>query len=341
MIASLWAIRLFFLALCTLAGFAVSELRHDLFAGGHAGLLGIVIGFGFGGLLIALDEMLKGFSLRAFSATTFGLILGIVVAKLIDSSGLFDGVSDETRWLIRLGLFLAFSYIGMVLAMRSNKEDFSLIIPYVRFARRDKGDTLTLLDTSSVIDGRIAELLEAKFVEGTIIVPRFVLKELQQLADSADTIKRARGRRGLEMLNTIQQNPKNEVTIHDGDFPDEKEVDAKLIRLARNLGAKLFTNDHNLGKVAALQGVSCVSLHELSRVLKPVLLAGEILTLKIAREGKDKGQGVAYMPDGTMVVVNNGLAHVGQQIEVQVQNVVQTGAGVMVFAEARAKTNQH
>ena len=267
-----------------------------------------------------------------------GLLLGIVVAKLIDSSGLFEAVSDETRWLVRLGLFLAFSYIGMVLAMRSNKEDFSLIIPYVRFARRDRVDTLLLLDTSAVIDGRIAELLAAKFIEGTIIVPRFILKELQQLADSEDSIKRARGRRGLDSLNTIQQNPKNEVTIHDGDFPEEKDVDAKLIRLARNLGAKLFTNDHNLGKVAALQGVSCVSLHELSRVLKPVLLPGEILTLKIAREGKDKGQGVAYMPDGTMVVVNNGLAHVGHQIEVQVQNVVQTGAGVMVFGEARAKT---
>lgn len=339
MIASLWAIRVLFLALCTLAGFAVSELRDDLIPGGNGGLIGIAIGFGFGGLLIALDEMLKGFSLRAFSATTLGLLLGICVAKLIDSSGLFDGVNDDTRWLVRLGLFLAFSYIGMVLAMRSNKEDFSLIIPYVRFARRDKADTLVLLDTSAVIDGRIAELLAAKFVEGTIIVPRFVLKELQQLADSADDIKRARGRRGLDMLNTIQQNPKNEVTIHDGDFPEEKDVDAKLIRLARNLGAKLFTNDHNLGKVAALQNVSCVSLHELSRVLKPVLLAGDLLTLKIVREGKDKGQGVAYMPDGTMVVVNNGLAHVGHQIEVQVQNVVQTGAGVMVFAESRAKTN--
>jgi len=339
MIASLWAIRILFLALCTVGGFALSELRPDLISDGNARLIGIAIGFGFGGLLIALDEMLKGFSLRAFSAITLGLLLGIAVAKLIDSSGLFDGVSDDTRWLVRLGLFLAFSYIGMVLAMRSSKEDFSLVIPYVRFARRDKADTLVLLDTSAVIDGRIAELLEAKFIEGTILVPRFVLKELQQLADSEDSIKRARGRRGLEMLNTIQQNPKNEVTIHDGDFPEEKDVDAKLIRLARNLGAKLFTNDHNLGRVAALQNVSCVSLHELARVLKPVLLPGELLSLKIVREGKDKGQGVAYMPDGTMVVVNNGLAHVGHQIEVQVQNVVQTGAGVMVFAESRAKTN--
>ncbi len=338
MIASLWAIRVFFLALCTIGGFALSELRPDLIPGNNASLIGGVIGFGFGGLLIALDEMLKGFSLRAFSATTLGLLLGICVAKLIDSSGLFDGVSDDTRWLVRLGLFLAFSYIGMVLAMRSNKEDFSLIIPYMRFARRDKADTLVLLDTSAVIDGRIAELLTAKFVEGTVIVPRFVLKELQQLADSADDMKRARGRRGLEILNVIQQQ-QTEVAIHDADFPEEKDVDAKLVRLARNLGAKLFTNDYNLSKVAALQGVNCINLRDVSRVLKPVLLPGEHLSIKIVREGKDKNQGVAYLPDGTMVVVNNGLAHVGHQIEVQVQNVVQTGAGVMVFAESRAKTN--
>src|SRR5207249_649765 len=154
--------------------------------------------------------------------------------------------------------------IGMVLAMRSNKEDFSLIIPYVRFAPRNKPDNLLLLDTSVVIDGRIADLIEANFLEGIIVVPRFVLKELQQVADSADSIKRARGRRGLEMLNRLQRSTKNEVKIHDGDFPEEKEVDAKLIRLARNLGAKLFTNDFNLGKIAELQQVNYVNTHEWS-----------------------------------------------------------------------------
>jgi uncharacterized protein YacL len=338
MIASIWAIRVLFLGLCTLAGFALSQLRPDL-VGPHSGeLIGATIGFGFGGLLIAVDEMLKGFSLRAFSAITFGLLLGILVAQLIDRSGLFDRVNDDSRWLIRLGLFLGFSYIGMVLAMRSNKEDFSLIIPYVRFSRRDKPDNLVLLDTSAVIDGRVAELIEANFVEGIIVVPRFVLKELQQVADSADPIKRLRGRRGLEMLNRIQQNQRNEVKIHDGDFPEEQGVDSKLVRLARNLNAKLFTNDHNLGKIAALQNVVCVNLHELSRLLKPVMLAGEVLTLRLVREGKDKGQAVAYLPDGTMVVVNHGQPHVGQQIEAVVQSVLQTGAGVIVFADLRSTT---
>ena len=337
MIASIWAIRVLFLGLCTLAGYALSQVRPDLVGAANGGLIGTVIGFGFGGLLIAVDEMLKGFSLRAFSATTFGLLLGIVVAQLIDSSGLFDRVDDDTRWLVRLALFLGFSYIGMVLAMRSNKEDFSLIIPYVRFARRgDRPDNLILLDTSAVIDGRDADLIEANFIEGIIVVPRFVLKELQQVADSHDAVKRARGRRGLEMLERIQKNQRNEVKIHDGDFPEETGVDAKLVRLSRNLGAKLFTNDHNLGKIAALQNVTCVNLHELARMLKPVMLPGEVLTLKLVREGKDKGQAVAYLPDGTMVVVNNGQAQIGHQVEAVVQSVIQTGAGIIVFADLRS-----
>ena len=332
----LWIIRILFLGLCTLGGYAISQVRPEFVGVSHASVFGMMIGFGFGGLLIAVDEMLKGFSLRAFSAITFGLLLGTLVALLIDRSGLFENADDPVRWIIKLGLFLGFGYIGMILAMRSNKEDFSLIIPYVRFSPQNKPENLLLLDTSVIIDGRIADLIEAKFIEGLIIVPRFVLKELQQVADSADPLKRSRGRRGLEMLNRIQRNTTNEVRIHDADFPEETEVDTKLVHLARNLNARLYTNDYNLSKIAELQNVSYVNLHEIAKALKVILLPGEMLQLKIVREGKDKGQGIGYLPDGTMVVVNNGQPHIGHQAEVQVQNLRQTGAGIIVFADLQS-----
>ncbi len=334
---SLWVIRILFLGLSTAGGFAVSQVRPELIQYGWAGAL---IGFGFGWLLIAIDEMLRGFSLRAFSATTFGLLLGSLIALLIDHSGLFQNADDSSRWLIRLALFLAFGYIGMILAMRSNKEDFSLIIPYVRFAPEQRPDNFLLLDTSVIIDGRIADLIEAKFLEGIVVVPRFVLQELQQVADASEPLKRARGQRGLEMLGRLQQNKRLEVKIHDADFPGETGVDAKLVLLAKNIRAKLFTNDHNLLRVAELQSVSCVNLNELAQCLRTALLPGEVVSLKIVREGRDKGQGLGYLPDGTMVVVNHAFNHIGRQVDVEIQNTRQTGAGVMIFAELRPGSNQ-
>ena len=332
---SLWSIRLLFLGLCILGGYAISQVRPEYVGDMHGEVYGMMIGFGFGGLLIAVDEMLKGFSLRAFSAITFGLLLGMAVALLIDRSGLFDHADDKSRWLVRLCLFLSFSYIGMILAMRSNKEDFSLIIPYVRFSPQNKPENLLLLDTSVLIDGRIADLIEAKLIEGLAVVPRFVLLELQQIADSTDELKRARGRKGFETVKRLQSNAKIEVRIHDTDFPEEKGVDAKLVRLARNLNAKLFTNDHNLAKVASLQSIDCINLHEISLMMKVSLVSGEIVQIKIVREGRDKGQGVGYLPDGTMVVVNHGQNHIGQTVEAQVISSVQTGAGILVFAERK------
>jgi uncharacterized protein YacL len=329
---SLWVVRIAFLLLCTIGGYAVSQVRPELINGG---LYGLAIGFGLAGLLIAIDEMLKGFSLRAFTATTFGLFLGSMIAWMIDHSELFTFTDGRTRWLVRLGLFLCFGYIGIILAMRSNKEDFSLIIPYVRFTAQNKPDNLLLLDTSVIVDGRVADLLESRFLEGMVVVPRFVLKELQFMADSSDSNKRARGRRGLEVLNRIQHSTKNEVKIHEGDFSPELDVDSKLLHLGKALRAKLFTNDYNLAKIAELQSVPCININELATAMKPVILPGETLNLRIVREGKDKGQGVGYLTDGTMVVVNQGHSFIGQQTQVQVQSLLQTGAGVIVFAEIK------
>jgi len=332
----MWTIRILFLSLCGIAGYAITQVRPESVQWPNSELLGIIIGLGFGSLLVAVDEMLKGFSLRAFSATTFGLLLGTVVAQLIDGSGLFDQVDAEvTRWLIRLALFLAFSYIGIVLAMRSNKEDFSLIIPYVRFTPRNEPVNLLLLDTSIIIDGRIVDLLGTGITEGILVVPRFVLRELQQLADSADLLKRERGKRGLDLLKHLQENPQQPLQIHEGDFPEETGVDAKLIRLAKNLGARIYTNDSNLGRIASLQGIICVNLHDVAKCLRAALVPGEPLTLRITKEGRDKGQGVGYLPDGTMVVVNNAAQCIGKDVEARVQSTLQTGSGVMVFADLK------
>lgn len=342
----LTVIRVLFLSLCVLAGYAVSQVQPDLIhhpsLSAPPGVFGVLIGFGFGGLLIAIDEMLKGFSLQAFSAATFGLVLGTIIAWLIDRSELFVYVDQyPVRWLIRLSLFIGFSYIGMVLAMRSNREDFFLIIPYVRFSPREQSEKLLLLDTSVIIDGRIADLIDARFLQGIVIVPRFVLRELQTVADAADPVKRERGRRGLEMLNRIQRNETNEVKIHEtgGEAEQGGDVDNRLVRLAKLLGATLYTNDFNLGKIAELQGVRHVNLNELAAALKPVLLPGESLRLKLAREGRDKHQAVGYLGDGTMIVVNNAREQIGETVDVVVSSLLQNASGTMVFAEL-LKTRQ-
>ena len=333
MASSFWIIRAFFLILSVLGGYAISQVQPQAIS---SGVNGALLGFGFGGLLIAVDEMLKGFSLRAFSAATFGLILGSLIAWMVDRSGLFVYADEQpTRWLIRLSLFLGFTYIGMVLALRSNKEDFSLIIPYVRFTRQDAPPAFILLDTSAIIDGRVADLIENKFIEGTIVVPRFVLAELQNIADSSDPIRRARGRRGLETLSRVQKIRNIEFKLHEGDFPDEMAVDSKLMRLAKATGAKLYTTDFNLGKVAELQGIPFVNMIALGNSMKMVVLPGESVQLRVVREGKDKGQGVGYLNDGTMVVINHAAPLIGQQVEVQIQSTLQTGAGVIVFADVK------
>lgn len=329
---SLWVVRILFLALSTLSGYAVSQYRPEVINGG---IYGIMIGFGLGGLLIAIDHMLKGFSLRAFSAATFGMFLGTLLASIIDRNNLFTYTSEESRWVIRLGMFLAFGYLGMVLALRSNKDDFSFIIPYVRFKAQHEPENLLVLDTSVIIDGRILDLIEARFVDGIVVVPRFVLKELQTIADLSDPIRRARGRRGLEMLSRLQKNPKVLVRIHEADIPEEPEVDSKLVRLTRNLGARLFTTDYNLGKVAELQQVACVNIAELSNALRPMIVPGDILTLRLMREGKERDQALAYLNDGTMVVVNRAQHLIGQVVQVQVSSLRQTGAGVIIFAEVK------
>ena len=289
---------------------------------------------GFGGSLfvILIEMLMKRFSIRNLSAAVFGLIFGFFMAWVLTSVMKLIPMSIQLFASLQIILILIFCYLGMVIAMRG-KDEFNLIVPYVKFVRQDKRDDIVLLDTSVIIDGRIADIFHTHFIEGRIVIPRFVLKELQQIADSQDSLKRNRGRRGLDVLNKIQKATELDVRIQEEDFPEIKEVDAKLVKLAKLLGAKIFTNDFNLNKVAELQGITVLNINELANALRPVVLPGEPMEVRISKEGKEYNQGIAYLDDGTMVVVDNSKHMIGQVTKVIVTSVLQTSAGRMIFAK--------
>jgi uncharacterized protein YacL len=323
------SLRLFFILLSTIVGYYVGSLLGGFkpqfaFAGAMLGFLGSLA-------IILLEIAMRRFSIRNLSAAVFGLVFGFFMAWLVTSVLRLIPMSLELFASFQIILILVFCYLGMIIAMRG-KDEFNLIIPYVKFVRQDKKEDIILLDTSVIIDGRVADILSTRFVEGRLVIPRFVLKELQQIADSQDGLKRNRGRRGLDILNKLQKTPAFDVRIQEEDFPEIKEVDAKLVKLAKLLGAKVFTNDFNLNKIAELQGVTVLNINELANALRPVVLPGEAMEVRISKEGKEYNQGVAYLDDGTMVVVDNSKQLIGQTIKVIVTSVLQTSAGRMIFA---------
>jgi uncharacterized protein YacL len=324
-------IRVFFVLLSTLVGTQMGFLvtpdsNFGPVLGGAIGSLGAVI-------LIILEMGLKRVSVSGLSTAVFGLIFGLLIAKLLTSAFLMHPRLQEEplRSIIQICFYLIFGYLGMAITLRG-RDEFNVIIPYVKFSRQDQQESLLILDTSAIIDGRIADLCQTKFVEGQLIVPRFVLKELQGVADSSDTIKRNRGRRGLDILNKIQKDASINVKIHEEEFPDIPTVDAKLVKLAQMLNAKVLTNDYNLNRVAEIQKVTALNINELANALKPVVLPGEALEIKVVKEGKEYNQGIAYLEDGTMVVVENGRQCIGRTARVLVSSVLQTQAGRMIFA---------
>lgn len=322
-------VRLFFVFLSTIVGYYIGSFVSD--PGVKNALAGAMVGF-FGSIFVILIELrLKKFSTRNLSAAVFGLVFGFFMAWILTLVVRLIPMDPRIYSSINIMFILIFCYLGMVIAMKG-KDEFNLIIPYVRFTRQDQNDTIIVLDTSVIIDGRIIDIANTHFIEGRFLVPRFVLRELQQIADSQDPLKRNRGRRGLDVLNNLQKNPKMSVRIHEEDFPEIKDVDAKIVKLAKLLSAKVFTNDFNLNKIAEFQGVSVLNINDLSNALKPVVLQGEEMTVKISREGKEYNQGVAYLDDGTMVVVDNARRLIGQTTRVTVTSVLQTSAGRMIFA---------
>lgn len=323
-------IRAFFVILSTIVGYYVGAILGNFrpewaITGSVSGLVG-------SGMIILIEMLMRKFSIRNLSAAVFGLIFGFFMAWILTSVLKLIPMGIELFSSIQIILILIFCYLGMVIAMRG-KDEFNLIIPYVKFARQDKKDDIIILDTSVIIDGRIADICQTRFIEGRLVIPRFVLKELQQIADSQDALKRNRGRRGLDILNRIQKNSSLDVRIHEEDFPEVREVDTKLVKLAKVLGAKIFTNDFNLNKIAELQGVPVLNINELTNALRPVVLPGESMDIRIIKEGKEHNQGVAYLDDGTMVVVDNTRHLIGQAVKVVVTSVLQTSAGRMIFGK--------
>jgi uncharacterized protein YacL len=251
-------------------------------------------------------------------------------------------IFDVQTFLFHIGglvFLLGFPYLGLVLGARFGKE--KLPSTQQKFFELD-GNTVCpkVLDTSVIIDGRVADLCETRFLEGTFLVPHFILDELQHIADSSDSLKRARGRRGLDILNKIQKMGDVDVRIIDEDFPHVKEVDAKLIVLAKKMNAKIVTNDLNLNKVAELQGIRVLNINELCNALRPVVLPGEAIRVFVLKEGKEAGQGVAYLDDGTMIVVDNARRYIGKNVDVIVTSVLQTTAGRMIFTRLKEETER-
>jgi uncharacterized protein YacL len=324
---TLWLIRGFFVALSTIVGYRIGGLLGPDLAG-----VGALAGAAVAVSLIGLELALRKVSSRGLSAAVFGMLFGLILSRLIISTLDMVPMMPELANSMKAAIIVIFCYYGMIIALRG-RDEFNLIIPYVRFARQDQREETILLDTSVVIDGRIADICQTKFIEGRLIVPRFVLKELQQIADSQDPIKRNRGRRGLDVLARLQKTPQVDIKISEEDFADVKEVDAKLVKLAKLIGSKVLTNDFNLNKIAELQGVRVLNINELANALKPVVLPGELLEARLIKEGKEYNQGVAYLDDGTMVVVEQGRNLIGQTVRVLVTSVLQTAAGRMIFAK--------
>ncbi|HPS37075.1 MAG TPA: TRAM domain-containing protein, partial [Candidatus Omnitrophota bacterium] len=323
-------IRLVFILGCALFGYLSQGLSGLQLP--YASWISAGIGALIGVLIVSIDIFFKQYTVRNILSVIAGLALGLLTHRLFMMVVTYANFPTEANRNFGIATAIIFSYLGIITILRG-QDEFSLMIPFVRLDSKGPGEELILLDTSVIIDGRISDIANTHFLSGKLILPRFVLKELQLIADSSDPLKRNRGRRGLDVLNAIRENPNIQVKIHEMDFPEFNTVDAKLVKMGQVMEAKVFTNDYNLNKVAELQGVKVLNINDLANALKPVVMPGEEMEIKILKEGKEHEQGVAYLDDGTMVVVDNGKRRLGQTVKVTITSVLQTQAGRMIFAK--------
>jgi len=317
-------LRLVFATACVAAGYHFHPF-------GLSRLAAAIVGLVFSISVFLFEIRLQRASLRRLIGAAVGSILGIVGAYLMGLVMSRTTIPEDSRSFLDIGVLLVMTYIGLVLGAR--KGDMLNLQALGGLFGNEKGNRRQpkILDTSVIIDGRVADICEAYFLEGVLVVPQFVLRELQLVADSPDSLKRQRGRRGLEVLQKMQKMPHLEVEVAEDDFPQIPEVDMKLIELAKRYDAKIVTNDYNLNKVATLQGLDVLNVNQLANALKPVVLPGEAMRVFVLREGKEYNQGVAYLDDGTMVVIDGGRRAINKTVDIIVTSVHQTTAGKMIF----------
>ncbi len=335
-VGSVWdmlAVRLVFTGVCVAAGYHFHPFNLSVRAAS-------LLGFLFAVAVILFEIRLRRASLRRLIGAATGSILGIFGAYLTTLVLSHTSMPESSRSFVGLAVFLVMAYIGLILG--ANKGDMLNLQALGGLFGSERGSkrVFKVLDTSVIIDGRVADIAEAQFIDGTLIIPQFVLRELQMVADSADPLKRQRGRRGLEVLQRIQKMPQLEVQIAEDDFQNIADVDMKLIELAKRYDAKIITNDFNLNKVATLQGIEILNVNQLANALKPVVLPGESMRVFILREGKEYNQGVAYLDDGTMVVVDGARRMINKTVDISVTSVHQTTAGKMIFGRYDERTEQ-
>ena len=342
--------RLVYLIVCQAAGIAIalSTKGTPIEISITTGLLiGLAIGFAF----IGIERLMEGFTLRGFSTATFGLGVGLFCAWLltrVEISNLLelafrdrvesteDGESlvNSLRLALDVTLFASLGFLGTILALRGNRDDFAFIIPYVRFRQDASSGQPIVLDAETVMDGRIVGLLSSGFVSGRLIVAQFVLEEIQTLANEGGNGLRQRGERGLENLEKMQSSPDIQISIHEAKTSAEAQtLNARLIETAKFFSARLLTLDDSLSKIARLQGISVLNLNDLDVALRPAIAVGERLRVALVRPGKEDHQGVGYLPDGTMIVVNQASGDIGNSVNVVVTTTLQTASGTLIFAE--------
>jgi uncharacterized protein YacL len=315
-----------------------------------AGVIAALLILAVGGLVLFTDLWERNKQITTISAVYFGLLLGLLLGWLFSMA--IEQYLESLDYDKKSPVFLVFRALITVVCcyitistLMQTKDEFRFIIPYVEFSKQLKGNKPLVLDTSVIIDGRIADLCDTRIIDSRLIVPRFVLQELQGIADSSDKLRRNRGRRGLDILKKLQTNKNIELQMHEGNTQEVREagekarVDERLVLFAKSVSGRVVTNDFNLNKIAQLQGVEVINLNEVANALKTVALPGEYMTIRIVKPGDQPGQGVGYLDDGTMVVVEQGRTHIGNEVPLTVTSVLQTPAGRMIFGRVESTTS--